>query len=83
MTFCEMCFNATVDSSLSGKNDLHYFSIGFTEENYMIYFRSGGEQPTEILFEDKRTQEPSHLVGRYAPNFCPNCGRKLTENIGK
>lgn len=83
MNFCEMCFNATVDPTLQGKNDLHYCPIGFTEENYMIYFRSGGEQLTEILFEDKRTKEPSHLVGRYAPNFCPNCGRKLKENGNK
>ena len=80
MKFCKICFNATVDSSLKGKNDLHYYPLGITEDDYAIYFRSGGGQPTEILFEDKKTRQLSHLVGRYAPNFCPNCGRMLKEN---
>ena len=80
MKFCKICFNATVDPAMKGKNDLHYFPLGITEDNYAIYFRSGGEQATEILFEDKKTKEPSHLVGRYQANFCPNCGRRLKEN---
>lgn len=79
--YCKMCFNATVDPALKGKNDLHYLPLGVTEDCYAIYFRSGEEQPTEILFEDKKTKEVSHLVGRYQPDFCPNCGRKLKENI--
>lgn len=77
---CNMCFNAMVDPVLKGKNDLHYFPLGMAEENYAFYFRSGGEQSTEILFEDKRTRQPSHLVGQYQPDFCPNCGRMLKEN---
>ena len=80
MNHGNMRFNATVDPTLKGKNDLHYFPLDIVEENYAIYFRSGGEQSTEILFEDKKTKEPSHLVGRYQPNFCPNCARRLKEN---
>lgn len=83
MNYCNMCFNATVDPRLRGKNDLHYHPLGFTEENYAIYFRSGDGQATEIIFEDKKTKSESHLVGRYEPRYCPNCGRELIENNKK
>lgn len=77
---CGMCDNAHTNPELQSDNDLSYFSIGKCEDSYRLMLRTGDGRSTQILFEKWGQDRRWHLVGFYQPDFCPNCGRKLTEN---
>ena len=79
-TACRFCVNAHTDPELDSNNDLSYMGIGESSKGYRILFRSGDSRPTELLFEKWDEKSGWHLIGRYQPQYCPNCGRKLTEN---
>lgn len=81
---CRMCLNAHVDPELTDNNDLSFHPIGESAKQYRLMFRSGDARPTSILAE--RLNEQMGLwegIGFYHPRFCPNCGRRLTENEKK
>lgn len=80
---CKMCLNAHVDPELTNDNDLSCFTIGKCTDSYRLMFRSGDGRPTGILFEEWNRDRGWHTLGFYWPNFCPNCGRRLTENEKK
>lgn len=78
---CRFCTNANTDPELDHTNDLSYMGIGDCEKGYTVFFRTGANRPTAILFEDRiNLQSASHLAGLYIPKFCPECGRELVEN---
>ena len=79
-TACRFCANAHTDPGLDSDNDLSYMGIGESGKGYRILFRSGDGRPTELLFEKWHEQSGWHSVGWYQPQYCPNCGRELTEN---
>lgn len=72
---CDFCRNAHTCNQLSHDNDLAYRSIGKVDDAYRLYFRTGNDRPTSLLFE-----YGNELVGFYRPRFCPECGRELFEN---
>lgn len=78
---CQMCLNARVDNSrgLTDDNDLSYVSVGSVDGGYRIMIRSGDGKPVSVIFEaTNKDHNEMKVVGRYQPNFCPNCGRQLT-----
>lgn len=77
MKDCDFCRNAYTDEELSHDNDLSYLTIGKcdTTKNIRAYLRSGDKKHTVLMVE-----EGHDLIWIYHPNFCPNCGRELTEN---
>ncbi len=78
---CDMCLNAHVDPDLTSDNDLSFFSIGRCEKSYRLVYRSGDGKPTSILAERWNIRRCCwEEIGFYHPKFCPNCGRRLTEN---
>ena len=78
---CRFCANAHTDPELEPTNDLSYMGIGKCEKGYTVFFRTGDNRPTVILFEDRvNLQSITHLAGIYIPKFCPECGRELVEN---
>ena len=40
MNYCNMCFNATVDSSLRGKNDLHFSRLDLRKKTMQFIFEA-------------------------------------------
>ena len=80
---CKMCFYAHTDPELTSDNDLSYSTIGECTDSYRLMFRSGDDRPTGILFEEWNRDRGWQTLGFYWPKFCPNCGRRLTENEKK
>lgn len=78
---CRYCDNAHTNPGLTSDNDLSYFSIGFVERSYTLYFRSGDNRPTAIVFSHFfEGRNYSNDIALYIPKFCPECGRRLFEN---
>lgn len=75
-----MCDNAKVNPELTSENDLSYHILGTTYHGYRIVFRSGDNRATAILIEVVEDAE-WRAIGEYRPLYCPNCGRKLIENL--
>ena len=48
-------------------------------DGFSVFLRSGGGRSTQILFE-QRFGRFWGLRAFYYPKFCPECGRRLTEN---
>lgn len=76
---CSFCVNAACDGVLTPENDLSYMSIGCAADGFSVFLRSGGGRSTQILFE-QRSGRFWGLRAFYYPKFCPECGRRLTEN---
>lgn len=76
---CKMCLNARVDADLTDENDFSFCLVGESGDGFRIGIQSGYGQPVAILFEQLMMDKEWHLIGDYEPNFCPNCGRPLTE----
>ena len=78
---CNFCNNASVDSSLTSDNDLSYCRIGVCAEGTDMFIRTGNEKRTSIIVHrwDKK-KDKNIIVGIYDMKYCPECGRKLTEN---
>lgn len=77
---CKMCINAHTDPDLTSDNDLSYFDVGKYEKSFRLMLRTGDGRPTGMLVEHLDEEIGWNTVGFYWPKFCPNCGRKLTEN---
>ena len=77
---CYMCNNAHTDPDLTSDNDLSYITVGECGDGYRIMFRSGDGRSTVLVFEGRGHDGCWYLLGLYEPKFCPNCGRRLTEN---
>lgn len=80
---CKMCLNAHVDPDLTSDNDFSFFGVGECERSYRLAFRTGDGRPTGILVECYDRGIGWNTIGFYWPKFCPNCGRRLTENEKK
>ena len=80
--YCHVCCNSTVEPELTSDNDLSYISVDETAKGYGLYIRSGDGKPT-ILVVSKWKEDIGRNVdiGVYKMNFCPECGRRLIENI--
>lgn len=82
MKYCKFCCNAVVEPELTPDNDLSYHTIGETDNGFNMYFRSGGNRPTVIEVSQWNQQQKQNFdIGVYKMNFCPECGRKLIENV--
>lgn len=77
---CGMCDNAYTNPELTHYNDLSCFSLGKFESGKRMMFRSGDHRPTELIIEELKEDRCWHLIGKYIPKCCPNCGRELIEN---
>lgn len=77
---CKMCTNAHTDSDLTSDNDLSYCGVGECEKSFRLMLRTGNGRPTGILVEHLDEGIGWNTIGFYWPKFCPNCGRRLTEN---
>ena len=78
---CRFCNNVTVDPSLNYANDLSYNGIGVCLSGTNMFIRSGNGMATSIIitqFDDSK--DANVTIGVYDMRFCPECGRKLTEN---
>lgn len=86
---CPLCDNARVNGELTDENDLHYRTVGVSEDGFRVMVGAGGGRPMRILFEQRRRAHPNRneeawmTVGIYEPKFCPNCGRELREYGGQ
>lgn len=84
-TPCFLCDNARVNDELTDENDLHYHTIGKFEDGFRALIGTGDGKPLRILLEQRRCLYKSRpekewvTVGIYEPQFCPNCGRELSE----
>lgn len=77
---CYMCDNARVNSELTDDNDLSYISVGKALDGFNIMIGAGNNRPLRIEFEKwDKTRNEMVVVGRYYPDYCPNCGRKIQE----
>lgn len=74
--FCDFCHNARVDFDLDSDHDLSYLPVGKPLEGYSMFIRSGDSKSTSIIVSHN-----GHDVIFYRPNYCPNCGRYLFENL--
>ena len=78
---CQFCYNCNVDKELSPNNDLSYCSLGQTLYGFNMCIRSGGNRKTAIIvYRLNEKRKENEMVGIYVMNYCPECGRKLTEN---
>lgn len=78
MKACYMCDNAETNPELNEENDLSYFSVGEWTKGFRIMIRSGDRKPIKILFEQWAEKTNWQTIAYYQPNYCPNCGRKLS-----
>lgn len=78
---CYMCDSARVSGDLCDGFDFSAIGVGKTNslsKRFMIC--SGNNQPVHLefeIFDDEFSRWV--LLGTYYPQYCPNCGRKLTE----
>lgn len=55
--------------------------IGSAQNGYVLYLNSAGGLPTYIdVLHFKYDRLPAQTITHYYPKYCPECGRKLTEN---
>lgn len=80
---CVCCLNAYSDplKELTTKNDLSYVGVGDTENGYTMQIRTGADRPTVLYVShwDEKIRQ-NQTVGIYEMKYCPECGRKITEN---
>ena len=80
--YCHVCCNANVEPELTSDNDLSYISVGETAKGYGLYIRSGDGKPTVLVVSKWKEDIGRNVdIGVYKMNFCPECGRRLIENI--
>lgn len=72
---CRYCLTSAVCDELTDDNDLSYTPLG-CHNTSTLYICSGGGRGVYLIFES--TDRKSG--GIYRPKFCPECGRRITEN---
>lgn len=80
--YCHVCCNATVEPELTPDNDLSYIGVGKTEKGYGLHIRSGDGKPTVLVVSKWEESLGRNVdIAVYKMNFCPECGRRLIENV--
>lgn len=80
LTPCYMCDNAKINNQLTNDNDFSCYAVGTTLEGFRIMIVSGNGKPVRIEFEQwDEDSKKMDVVGVFLPNYCPICGRELTE----
>ena len=77
---CCFCKNAEINNNLNWTNDFSAYVLTVSD-GYRILLESGDAQPTVIKVEkwyDEHKQWGGILD--YKMKYCPECGRRLTEN---
>lgn len=80
---CDYCKTAFSDRRLDADNDLSYMGIGKGCDGFHAYIRaSAAYNPPVAIVVDMRRDDLNRNVDvyRYAPAYCPMCGRKIIEN---
>ena len=80
---CMYCDNAFTNPVLQHDNDLSFIAVGKVDPDHSIYFRSGDNRPTVLLFQKLIPNvDPCVIdVGEFVMKYCPLCGRELLENM--
>lgn len=82
--YCKFCHNTIVDKDLDGDNSkcIPIGKVRYENDGtwYSQYIKTGNNESTEIIVTKCDLLNKSIFL-RYKPNFCPNCGRRLFENI--
>ena len=82
INYCRVCCNATVEPELTSENDLSYIGVGRIADGYGMYIRSSYGKPTVLIISRWEGNLAGNVdIGSYKMKFCPECGRKLIENI--
>ncbi len=82
--YCRVCCNAAVEPELTPNNDLSYVSVGKVEKGYGLHIRSGDSKPTALVISKWEESLGRNVdIGVYKMNYCPECGRRLIENVNK
>lgn len=71
---CKFCNNTT------SENEVSLMPIGICSVPHMSFsFRSGGEKLSGIIgYQYNDGKKENEVIYFYAPNYCPECGRKLS-----
>lgn len=76
---CRMCYNARLDDELTDENDFSAIGIGSCSNGYRMMLCSGYGRPLRIEVEKWDEKAGWYKIGKYNPEYCPNCGRKIEE----
>lgn len=80
--YCHTCCNSAVEPELTPENDLSYIGVGESKNGYGLYIRSGNGKPTALVVSKLEENLESNVdIGLYKMKFCPECGRRLVENV--
>ena len=88
MKYCDFCLNAFTCDIEPGY-DSSSVCVGIAEEKYHMHFNSAsqGNPPVSITVETWRDDAyyRGHKgcnvdIAKYAPKYCPECGRRIKEN---
>ena len=80
---CEYCKTAFTDKRLTEENDLSYLCIGKSANGFSAFIGSSAmHRPlVEISVQQWNEQhQRNHDIFRFTPEYCPMCGRRITEN---
>ena len=82
INYCRVCYNAAVEPKLTSENDLGYIGVGRIVDGYGMCIKSGNGKPTALIISRQEGNLVGNVdIGSYKMKFCPECGRKLIENI--
>ena len=80
--YCNFCCNSTVEPELTSENDFSAISVGNMEKGFHMYLSTGYARPTAIVVSRWNERfKVNEDIGVYKMKYCPECGRKLIENI--
>ena len=90
--YCKYCFNARIykptdeermdpyNTELTDENDYSSCGVGHCSYRKRFMITSGYGEPLRIEFEEYFPDDESwHIVGKYYPKYCPECGRRIDE----
>ena len=75
---CRLCDNAKINSDLLPNEDFSSRDMGLNLPGHRIMLSSGAGLPLRIESEEWNG-DSWHMVGKYYPKYCPECGRKIVE----
>lgn len=76
---CDFCLNATWCPELTDDSDLSYCVVGKSVKGFAMYFRSGDRRDTAFVVMNSEGRD----IASYSPKYCPECGRRLVENLSR